>query len=255
MPNHLARERLRICPTSERCKIARPAARIAQQHLHPPARTVHRHICLPRISCRAKKFLFNDLHRCSDHCVQKRAPAGVTDLARARRLDPSACIGTTDRLDRSARSPCMERSCRVGPRMRDAATAACGRCGETRDSHPTMTACAGIDRSLDLPRNLFACGIPAVPAHSWTRIPRPHMADYPTSDYPTSDYPISDYPISDYPISRFPTAFHAVVVKSSDHGRFHWHFESPQFKHVIHPSISTTAAVLHFAHSCAPSGK
>ena len=33
------------------------------------------------------------------------------------------------------------------------------------------------------------------------------------------------------------------------------HFESPQFRHVMHPSIITTAAVLHFAHSCAPSGK
>ena len=33
------------------------------------------------------------------------------------------------------------------------------------------------------------------------------------------------------------------------------HFESPQFKQVVHPSIITTAAVLHLAHSCAPSGK
>src|ERR1700678_1402435 len=33
------------------------------------------------------------------------------------------------------------------------------------------------------------------------------------------------------------------------------HFESPQFKQVLQPSIMTTAAVLHFAHSCAPSGK
>src|ERR1700692_3259129 len=33
------------------------------------------------------------------------------------------------------------------------------------------------------------------------------------------------------------------------------HLESPQFKHVLQPSIITTAAVLHFAHSCAPSGK
>src|SRR5690606_34841789 len=33
------------------------------------------------------------------------------------------------------------------------------------------------------------------------------------------------------------------------------HFESPQFKHVKHPSIITTAAVEHFGHSCAPSGK
>ncbi len=32
------------------------------------------------------------------------------------------------------------------------------------------------------------------------------------------------------------------------------HFESPQFRHVRQPSISTTAAVLHFEHSCAPSG-
>src|ERR1700722_9182710 len=33
------------------------------------------------------------------------------------------------------------------------------------------------------------------------------------------------------------------------------HLESPQFKQVLQPSIMTTAAVLHFAHSCAPSGK
>jgi MFS family permease len=33
------------------------------------------------------------------------------------------------------------------------------------------------------------------------------------------------------------------------------HFESPQFRQVLQPSIMTTAAVLHFAHSCAPSGK
>ena len=38
-------------------------------------------------------------------------------------------------------------------------------------------------------------------------------------------------------------------------GRRHPHFESPQFKHVMQPSISTTAAVLHLPHSCAPSGK
>src|SRR5688500_6667398 len=33
------------------------------------------------------------------------------------------------------------------------------------------------------------------------------------------------------------------------------HFESPQFRQVMQPSIITTAAVLHFAHSWAPSGK
>ena len=33
------------------------------------------------------------------------------------------------------------------------------------------------------------------------------------------------------------------------------HFESPQFRQVMQPSIMTTAAVLHFAHNCAPSGK
>src|SRR5688500_4791290 len=33
------------------------------------------------------------------------------------------------------------------------------------------------------------------------------------------------------------------------------HFESPQFRQVMHPSIITTAAVLHLAQSCAPSGK
>jgi hypothetical protein len=33
------------------------------------------------------------------------------------------------------------------------------------------------------------------------------------------------------------------------------HFESPQFRQVLHPSIITTAAVLHFAQSWAPSGK
>ncbi len=32
------------------------------------------------------------------------------------------------------------------------------------------------------------------------------------------------------------------------------HFESPQFRQVMQPSIMITAAVLHFAHSCAPSG-
>ena len=33
------------------------------------------------------------------------------------------------------------------------------------------------------------------------------------------------------------------------------HLESPQFKQVWQPSSMTTAAVLHFAHRCAPSGK
>jgi hypothetical protein len=32
------------------------------------------------------------------------------------------------------------------------------------------------------------------------------------------------------------------------------HFESPQFRHVIHPSIMTTAVMLHFPHNCAPGG-
>ena len=32
------------------------------------------------------------------------------------------------------------------------------------------------------------------------------------------------------------------------------HFESPQFRQVMQPSIMTTAAVLHFRHSCAPCG-
>jgi hypothetical protein len=35
----------------------------------------------------------------------------------------------------------------------------------------------------------------------------------------------------------------------------HPHFESPQYKQVWQPSSITTAAVLHFAQSCAPSGK
>lgn len=35
----------------------------------------------------------------------------------------------------------------------------------------------------------------------------------------------------------------------------HPHFESPQFRQVMQPSIMTTAAVLHLLHSCAPSGK
>ena len=34
----------------------------------------------------------------------------------------------------------------------------------------------------------------------------------------------------------------------------HPHFESPQERQVMQPSIMTTAAVLHFEHSCAPSG-
>ena len=32
------------------------------------------------------------------------------------------------------------------------------------------------------------------------------------------------------------------------------HFESPQLRQVMQPSIITTAAVLHFVHSCAPCG-
>ncbi len=32
------------------------------------------------------------------------------------------------------------------------------------------------------------------------------------------------------------------------------HFESPQFRHVMQPSIMTTAAVLHFVQSWAPCG-
>jgi hypothetical protein len=41
-------------------------------------------------------------------------------------------------------------------------------------------------------------------------------------------------------------------VKSS---ASHPHFEYPQFKQVWHPSISTSAWVLHFAHIVAPGGK
>jgi hypothetical protein len=37
--------------------------------------------------------------------------------------------------------------------------------------------------------------------------------------------------------------------------RSHPHLLSPQERHVRHPSIITTAAVLHFRHSCAPAGK
>ena len=37
--------------------------------------------------------------------------------------------------------------------------------------------------------------------------------------------------------------------------RPHPHLESPQFRHVMQPSIITTAAVLHLAQSWAPSGK
>src|SRR5581483_12229304 len=33
------------------------------------------------------------------------------------------------------------------------------------------------------------------------------------------------------------------------------HLDSPQFRQVMQPSIITTAAVEHLAHSCAPSGK
>ena len=33
------------------------------------------------------------------------------------------------------------------------------------------------------------------------------------------------------------------------------HFDSPQLRQVMQPSIITTAAVLHLEHSCAPSGK
>ena len=36
---------------------------------------------------------------------------------------------------------------------------------------------------------------------------------------------------------------------------FYPHFEYPQFKHVWHPSISTSAWVLHLAQSVAPGGK
>jgi hypothetical protein len=35
----------------------------------------------------------------------------------------------------------------------------------------------------------------------------------------------------------------------------HPHFESPQLRQVLHPSNMTTAAVLHFVQSCAPSGR
>src|SRR5207237_307214 len=34
----------------------------------------------------------------------------------------------------------------------------------------------------------------------------------------------------------------------------HPHLLSPQFKHVMQPSIMMTAALLHLAHICAPSG-
>jgi hypothetical protein len=34
----------------------------------------------------------------------------------------------------------------------------------------------------------------------------------------------------------------------------HPHFESPQLRHVMQPSIITTAAVLHLVQSCAPWG-
>ena len=42
---------------------------------------------------------------------------------------------------------------------------------------------------------------------------------------------------------------------SQSKGRNQPHLESPQFRHVMQPSIMTTAAVLQRPHSCAPSGK
>src|SRR4029077_10288812 len=45
------------------------------------------------------------------------------------------------------------------------------------------------------------------------------------------------------------------LVESRSLVKSYPHFESPQFKQVLQPSIITTAAVLHFEHSCAPSGK
>src|ERR1700730_5420042 len=59
------------------------------------------------------------------------------------------------------------------------------------------------------------------------------------------------------------------VLQSASNGSHRWcqashssssasrypHFESPQLRQVMQPSIITTAAVEHLAHSCAPSGK
>jgi hypothetical protein len=43
--------------------------------------------------------------------------------------------------------------------------------------------------------------------------------------------------------------------RSSSSASRYPHFESPQLRQVMQPSIITTAAVEHLAHSCAPSGK
>jgi len=51
---------------------------------------------------------------------------------------------------------------------------------------------------------------------------------------------------------RFCQSQWVIAVKRS---RAQPHFESPQFRHVMQPSIMTTAAVLQRPHSCAPSGK
>ena len=54
-------------------------------------------------------------------------------------------------------------------------------------------------------------------------------------------------PGSDTPVNRLAIGYPVCVTSQP-------HFESPQLRQVMQPSIMITAAVLHFEHSCAPSG-
>ena len=53
-------------------------------------------------------------------------------------------------------------------------------------------------------------------------------------------------------VSIFKLCCNAVIAALVKHQP---HFESPQFRHVIHPSILINALVEHLPHSCALAGK
>jgi hypothetical protein len=73
---------------------------------------------------------------------------------------------------------------------------------------------------------------PVVPGHWGTR-----------RGVPGTGAPVESVDLVSLPLASSPLFLHQP------------HLESPQFKQVMQPSIMITAAVLHLAQSCAPSGK
>lgn len=84
----------------------------------------------------------------------------------------------------------------------------------------------------------------------------------PVAGYPATDTPVLDnleFATNGHSFASFGLPFATITQSHNSHatryGSGYAHFESPQFRQVKHPSIITTAAVLHFMHSWAPSGK